>query len=89
MIKGVERKIITVKNTGSPYIEEAYFLLKKECALSSADIIGEANRIVNSLTSGLFENGKKEMPKKGIPAFLYFLAGCAGGIVTALCLSLG
>ena len=31
MIKGCQKRIIHLKNTGSPYFEEAYFILKDEC----------------------------------------------------------
>lgn len=50
MIKGCQKKIILLKNTGSDFFEEAYFILKDGALPSSAtenDMIREASRIIS------------------------------------------
>ena len=74
-MRGYQKKVIYVKNTGSRHFEEAYFVLRPDsegAAASHDSMISEANRIIN-------ENFKR---KKG--GFFYlkkwyiltFLAGC-------------
>ena len=49
MLKGIERHMVVLKNTGSPLYEEAYFILndeKTDNGILEADILAEANRIV-------------------------------------------
>ena len=51
MIKGCQKKIVHITNTGSPYFEEAYFILKQGGIKGSAgdkDIVKEALRITES-----------------------------------------
>ena len=52
MIKGCQKKIIHLKSTGSPYFEEAYFILKDDSALPCEnDMVKEALRIAEASTS--------------------------------------
>lgn len=49
MLKGCQRKIIVMKNTGSPMFDEAYFVLSENALRAHAserDMISEANRII-------------------------------------------
>ena len=48
MVKGCERRIIHLKNTGSEAFEEAYFILndKYHRAEKGGDMVKEANRII-------------------------------------------
>ncbi len=85
-MRGYQKKVIYVKNTGSRHFEEAYFVLRPDsegAAASYDSMISEANRIIN-------ENFKR---KKG--GFFYskkwyiltFLSGCA--ITASLCFLIG
>ena len=85
-MRGYQKRVIYVKNTGSRHFEEAYFVLRPDsegAAASHDSMISEANRIIN-------ENFKR---KKG--GFLYskkwyflaFLAGCA--TTATLCFIIG
>ena len=50
MVKGYQRKMICVKQTGSEWFEEAYFLLRQDKAEAPYDeecLLREANRIVS------------------------------------------
>ena len=56
MIKGAQKKMIVVKTGDSAIFEEAYFVLRRESAADEADMVKEANKIIES------HGGKK---KKG------------------------
>lgn len=51
--KGTQKKMIMLKNTGSEYFEQAYFIIRDECSRASNqsctenDMIKEANRIIS------------------------------------------
>ncbi len=47
-MKGASRRMVVLKNTGSPLFEEAYFILREEAEAKGprADMVSEANRIV-------------------------------------------
>ena len=59
MYRGCKKNIIHIKNTGSRYIEQAYFILKDDLREEDErcfDMISEANRIVEQSVN----NKKKE-----------------------------
>lgn len=75
-MRGYQKRVIYLKNTGSRHFEEAYFILREDAEkkmLSSMDMIEEANKIIK-------ENFEKD--RRG---FIYskkwyivaFLIGCA------------
>lgn len=48
-MKGCQKKVIFLKNTGSYLFDEAYFIISKEgerCPVSEDSMISEANRII-------------------------------------------
>ena len=75
-MRGYQKRVIYLKNTGSRHFEEAYFILREDIgkkSVSSADMIDEANRIIK-------ENFEKE--RRGFISskkwyILAFLIGCA------------
>ncbi len=77
MIKGASRRMVVLKNTGSPLFEEAYFILREEAKEKSPrlDMISEANRIVaaNALP--------RERTRRGeaVTRLLFFLLGALFG----------
>ena len=81
-MRGYQKKVIYVKNTGSRHFEEAYFVLRPDsegAAASHDSMISEANRIINEnfkrKKGGLFHSKKWYI--------LAFLLGCA--TTAALC----
>ena len=83
--KGCERKMVVIKNTGSSYFDEAYFILKEQrgnCRLNEIDMIAEANRIVNENTLC----GTKELKRSKRPDLISFIAGAlsCGGALTMI-----
>ncbi len=87
MIKGINKNMIVVKNTGSRYFEEAHFIIKNGISdCSERDLVKEASKIVGTV---LTENGKMSKPKgriiKGLITFiLSFISGAALGIMICL-----
>ena len=83
MIKGAQRSMIVVKTSDSSVFEEAYFVIRRGAKHENADMVREANRIIES------NSGKRRrIPKTPIAVAvcsLCFLGGGAiGGLVTAL-----
>ena len=87
MIKGINKKMIVVKNTGSKYFEEAHFIVKASISEpTERDLLKEATQIVGKLLS---ESGKVSKPKgtilkKLLTLILSFFSGALIGI--SLCL---
>ncbi len=79
MIKGCRKNLIVVKNIGSDYIDEAYFILKKEIPAGTAgtDIVKEANRIITEYQTGRKKNRLSF-------SFLSFVLGAAAASVICL-----
>ena len=50
MLKGCQRRIIMVKDTGSKYFEGAYFVLRSELpgSVRESEMISEAQRMIGS-----------------------------------------
>lgn len=89
MIKGINKNIVVIKNTGSRYFEEAHFILRNGVSDKGAEdkFLNEAHRIVSSV---LIEQGKQSKNRKAalfvlIP-ILSFAVGIAVGLLSALLL---
>ena len=86
MIKGCNKRVIVMKDTGSDMIEEAFFILrpsKDKALFSEADIIKHANSILeksryaegfDGLNMSVRQNKKKSGPSS-------FILGLAFGIL--------
>ena len=50
MIKGCQRRIIMVKDTGSPYFDSAYFVIKSDAPISckDSDMLAEAHKMIDA-----------------------------------------
>jgi hypothetical protein len=87
MIKGINKNMIVVKNTGSRYFEEAHFIVKNGASdCSERDLLKEASKIVRNV---LTESGKMSKPKGKVVRWittilLSFLSGAALGILLCL-----
>ncbi len=75
MIKGCKKNIIHIRDTGCPYFEEAYFVVRRggDIDISEDDIVKEASRIA-ALTTGSLRGRKN---KKTHTIFLSFLYGAS------------
>lgn len=74
-MKGYQKKVIYMKNTGSRHFEEAYFVLRSDSEKensSGIDMIEEANRIIEEN----FDQRKRGILYSGRWYILAFLVGC-------------
>ena len=93
-MKGYQRKVIFLKNTGSPYFDEAYFVVSREGASASveqSDMVVEANRIINESLEDSALRIRRERVKKIrnflIPFFLGVLISFLFvGVILSLCM---
>lgn len=78
MIKGCKKNIIHITNTGSPYFEEAYFIVRRggDIDISEDDIVKEASKIAN-LTSSSYKNKTSKRNKFKSSYFLYGVSACS------------
>ena len=52
-MRGCQKRVIYLKNTGSRHFEEAYFVIRSGECTSDKSMIDEANRIISENTDGL------------------------------------
>lgn len=85
MIKGCSRRMVILKDTGSDFFEEAYFVLKTDspfCSLrNERDFLNEANRIVSENRSDSFAFPQAHQPKFRL--FSFFIGIAVGAAVCA------
>ena len=81
MLKGCQKKIIQIKDTGSKYFEEAYFIIKNESLkseINECNIIRDATAIVNEYISGSARDKIRKRNTKGMILFsIGFFIGLA------------
>lgn len=89
MVRGCQKKIIYLKNTGSEVFDEAYFVISdKELSsgMDECDMVEEANRILNESISVRQKDGWfccfKRKVKERIPMFI--IGFTVGVIITLL-----
>ena len=88
MIKGCQKKIIQIKDTGCKYFEEAYFIIKDETLkteINECNIVKDATAIVNEYVSGINKQNNNKYRFKSFVLFLIgFLIGSMMSIGTIL-----
>ncbi|MBR2972082.1 MAG: hypothetical protein IKC61_04050 [Clostridia bacterium] len=88
MVRGCQKKIIYLKNTGSEVFDEAYFIVKDntKCdVMGECDMVEEANRILDNVISCRMSGEKIDRIKKFIKVkILPFTAGIIIGILIGL-----
>ena len=72
MLKGFNRRIVVMKNTGSDIFDEAFFLVKENKARQGKSAVNEAKRIIREM-----EPDRRD--KRKIGSVITFLAGCVAG----------
>ena len=78
MIKGCRKDMIHIRSLGSPYFEEAYFVVRagKEDFSGEDDILREASRIAD-ITGDSYKRGRMKKGEKGRSFFLYGMSLCS------------
>lgn len=90
--KGTQKKMIMLKNTGSKYFEEAYFIIREEGTpaasepFSENDMIKEANRIISEtfMNTRYSENERRTGKLRGSSVFWFFAGSLCGSALTLL-----
>ena len=81
-MRGYQKKVIFLKDTGSHLFDEAYFVISRkgeEAELSKSDMIFEANRIIKE---SLGEREKRFKGKKGLINLGTVIPFFVGALVT-------
>ena len=89
MVKGCQKKTIHIKDTGSSYFEEAYFVLKpgaEETYVPEGDMISEALRIGGESVGASFAQKRR----RGAPlkSAVTYAVGLISGVIAATLLFL-
>ena len=81
-MRGYQRRVIYLKNTGSKIFDEAYFVIKGEenGQKENIQMVDEANRIIEES----FGKGDKKKRKNRILLSLLFSLGVVAGILVCL-----
>ena len=77
-MKGCQRKVIFLKNTGSDMFDEAYFVVSRDCEnekICEDSMIAAANRIINDSIELDKEKKKKRILKLVLKNLLPFAVG--------------
>ena len=85
-MRGYQKKVIFLKNTGSHLFDEAYFVMSREgesAASGQFDMVLEANKIINESLGDNVQRGRGK--ERGFISFLLpFLLGILFSLVSAL-----
>ena len=75
MIKGCRKNIIHITDTGCPYFEEAYFVVRRggDIEISEDDIVKEASKIAENASDAV----KSKKAKGSYVRFAFFLYGAS------------
>ena len=77
-MRGYQKKVIFLKNTGSHLFDEAYFVVSREgeaAHVEQSDMIYEANRIIKESLEGKESRVKGNIVEQLISAIIPFLLG--------------
>ena len=83
-MRGYQRRVIFLKNTGSALFEEAYFVMRSEEMTegkTEADMVSEAGRIIE-------ENFGKRKSRKRIPRIPALIISFVSGAILTLIIAL-
>jgi|LSQX01.1.fsa_nt_gb hypothetical protein len=88
MIKGVNKQVVEITETGNEYFEKAIFFVRPEYSgLSESRLREKAHSAIDKTVSP--PKGKYKMKDKGFPlALKLFAAAAGGGTLTAVLLLL-
>ena len=83
-MRGYQRRVIFLKNTGSALFDEAYFVMRSEEMTegkTEADMVSEASRIIE-------ENFGKNVRRRKIPKLLALIISFVSGAILTLAVAL-
>ena len=85
-MRGYQRRVIYLKNTGSALFDEAYFVVKEGgvAAAESGDMVSEATRIIEENLGDKKRRGRA----RSFREWMLFSFGFLGGVVAMLLVNL-
>ena len=88
-MRGYQKKVIFLKNTGSHLFDEAYFIVSREgeeAKVGQSNMVLEANRIIRESIWDSEQSGRGDGGK--IKTFLlpFFLGALISAVVSVICL---
>lgn len=85
-MRGYQKKVIYLKNTGSSMFEEAYFIVKPEHKknASTTEMVDEANRILEEI----YGKGKRSLFKGRYLHVISFILGISASLIFILVFNL-
>ncbi len=89
MVKGVTRRIVEIKETGSSYFERAIFFINMDHSKNASEytLSQEARRIIDNYSSGLpaaSADDKKKKRADKLSIFKLLISAAAGVIATII-----
>ena len=87
-MRGCQKKVIYIKNTGSHIFKEAYFILDKgwdACEIKEEKMVVEASRIIEENERGKY----KKSENKPLSGLCFFLTGALFGIIAVFLIFAG
>ena len=87
MIKGCQKKMLVLRKVDGKYFTEAFFVLREDGAVegTDADMISEANRIVEESLRGLGDrHSRKPLGLSSRARILHFICGAASACLVML-----
>lgn len=76
MLKGYQKRVVILKNTGSKMFEEAQFVLKEDYSRASDfDIVSEATRLINDTAIRVEKPPRRKKVSEILPFSLGILLG--------------
>lgn len=93
MVKGVTKRVVEIKETGSGYFERAIFFINAECSRGTSEytLSEEARRIINNLSNenGERQSRKKQSSKERALSLLKLAISAAAGVFATLLFTRG
>lgn len=82
-MRGYQRRVIYLKNTGSALFDEAYFVVKENggARAQSGDMVSEATRIIRENSDVKKRHGRGRGFREWILFFFGFLGGAVAMII--------
>ena len=84
MLKGAQKRMVVVKTQDSRIFEEAYFVMRTDTPASDVDMVGEANRIIETCCEKRRERVKKINLSVLAPIFAFVCGSILGCGITLL-----
>ncbi len=84
MLKGAQKRMVVVKTQDSRIFEEAYFVIRPGTSASGEDMVGEANKIIESCCEKRRERAKRSRLSAVFPLLLFIGGALLGSGITLL-----